>query len=64
MDPDKLMDGISKELDSTFKAMKKAKTAEDKLIHSKIIKNLCESMGVFLELINAIVPYDEEDAPF
>lgn len=65
MDPENLLNGISKELDSALKAMKKAKTPEEKLVHSKIVKNLCESMGVFLDLITTIGSYeDEEDIPF
>lgn len=64
MEPDKLLIGISKELDSAIKSMKKAKDPEEKLIHSKIVKNLCESMGVFLELLHTIGPYDDDDTPF
>ncbi|MCB2184434.1 MAG: hypothetical protein KQH63_20600 [Desulfobulbaceae bacterium] len=58
MDPEKLMDGISKELDSAFKSMAKAKTVEEKVQYSKIIKNLCESLGVFLDAATDMMPYD------
>jgi len=61
MDPGKIMEGISKEIDSVQKNMKKAKTPEEKLIHSKTLKNLCESLGVFLDLIEATAPYDDDD---
>jgi hypothetical protein len=64
VDPDKIMDGISKEIESAFKAMKKAKNPEEKLIQSKIIKNLCESLGVFLELLHTIGPDDGDEIPF
>ncbi len=64
MDPDKIMDGISKEIESAFKAMKKAKDPEEKLIQSKIIKNLCESLGVFLELVHTIGLDDVDDISF
>ncbi len=61
MDPEKIMNGISKELLSVIKAMGKAKTPEEKLIHSEIIKNLCASLGVFLDLMGDIALYDDED---
>ena len=48
MNPEKLMDDLMNELDVGLKAMSKAKTAEEKVLHSKIVKNLSESLGVFL----------------
>jgi len=39
-----------KELDVALKAMSKAKTVEEKVMHSQIVKNLSESLGVFLNL--------------
>lgn len=67
MDPEKLMNGISKEIMSALKAMEKAKSAEERLMHSESIKNLCDSLGVFLRLLSDVAPYvdeDEEDLPF
>jgi hypothetical protein len=70
MDPEKIMTGISKELLAALKVMAKAKTPDEKLKYSEIVKNLCESLGVFLDLINDIVPYDfdndedDESIPF
>lgn len=61
MDPEKLMDGLSKELDGALKAMAKAKTVEEKLSYSHIIKNLCESLGVFLDLASNMMDYDEDE---
>lgn len=61
MDPEKIMDDISEEISNALKSMAKAKTPEEKLQHSKIVKNLCESLGVFLNLINTMVPYDLEE---
>ena len=63
MDPEKLMNDLSKEVSAALKAMAKAKTAEEKLVHSQIVKNLCESLGVFLSVISDMAPYgfDEED---
>ena len=65
MDPEKIMNGISKEIDVALKAMGKAKTPEEKLTHSETVKNLCESLGVFLKLISEMDPYDDADSiPF
>lgn len=61
MDPEKIMNGISKEIFAALKAMEKAKTPEEKLTCSEIIKNLCDSLGVFLSLISDMAPYDDED---
>ena len=65
MDPEKLMNDISKELSTAIKAMAKAKSTEEKLQNSEIVKNLSESLGVFLGLISDMAPYgfdEEEDA--
>jgi hypothetical protein len=66
MDPEKLMDDLSKELSTTLKAMAKAKSAEEKLKYSEIVKNLCESLGVFLGVISEMAPYgfDEDEDVF
>ena len=70
MDPDKIMDGLSKELNSALKAMSKAKDADEKEVYSRIVKNLCESLGVFLNLASEMMPLDfddnleKEDIPF
>jgi hypothetical protein len=61
MDPEKMMAGISKEIDVALKAMGKAKTPEEKLTHSETVKNLCESLGVFLNLMSDMMSYDEDD---
>lgn len=63
MDPERLMDGLSKELDSALKAMSKTKNIEEKETYSRIIKNLCESQGVYLQLASEMMPFDfDEDA--
>jgi len=62
MDPEKIMTGILKEIDAALKAMGKAKTPEEKLTHSKTVKNLCESLGVFLNLTGDM-PYDDDGEP-
>jgi hypothetical protein len=70
MDPDKIMDALSKELSFALKAMAKTKDLNEKEVYSRIIKNLCESQGVFLKLASEMMPFDldddmeEEDIPF
>jgi hypothetical protein len=61
MDPEKIMDGLSRELNSALKAMAKTKKLDEKEAYSRIIKNLCESQGVFLDLISEMMPYDFDD---
>ena len=61
MDPEKMMEGISNELLTSLKDMGKAKTPEEKLMHSKTVKNLCESLGVFLNLMSEMDLYDDDD---
>ncbi len=61
MDPEKIILGVSSEIMTAIKDMGKAKTAEEKLTHSKTIKNLCESLGVFLNLMSEMSMYEDED---
>jgi len=61
MDPEKIMDGLSRELNSALKAMAKTKKLDEKEAYSRIVKNLCESQGVFLSLASEMMPYDFED---
>ena len=63
MDPEKIMNGISQEILSALKAMGNAKTPEQKLMYSETVKNLCDSLGVFLNLIGDMAPYDDEGEP-
>lgn len=63
MDPEKIMNGISTEIDAALKAMARAKTPEEKLAYSETVKNLCESLGVFLNLVSDMVPYDDDGEP-
>ncbi len=39
MDPDKIMESLFKELNAALKAMSKAKSLEEKLSYSKMVKN-------------------------
>jgi len=61
MDPEKLMDSLSKELSVSLKAMAKAKTPEEKVQYSQVVKNLCDSLGVFLNLATEMMGYDADD---
>jgi hypothetical protein len=61
MDPEKMMTGISNEILNSIKDMGKAKKPEDKLTHSKTIKNLCQSLEVFLNLMSDMDLYDGDD---
>lgn len=61
MDPDKIMDGLSRELTSALKAMAKAKDLNEREVHSRIVKNLCESLGVFFNLASEMMSYDSDD---
>ncbi|HLD47795.1 MAG TPA: hypothetical protein VJA64_08220 [Desulfobaccales bacterium] len=58
MDPEKILDGLAKELSIAIKAMAKAKTVEEKLTHSQIVKNLSDSLGVFLGLASEMMEFD------
>ncbi|MDY6881366.1 MAG: hypothetical protein V2J25_15825 [Desulfatiglans sp.] len=48
--------------------MNKAKNLNDKEAYSRNIKNLCESLGVFLKLASEMMRFDgdleDEDIPF
>lgn len=57
MEPEKIMNNISQEILAALKAMKKAKTVEEKLTHSEIVKNLCQSLGVFLNFMSDMDMY-------
>jgi len=69
MDPEKIIGELLKELTFALKAMSKAKDINEKEVHSRIVKNLCESLGVFFDLANEM-PFDfesdsdKEDIPF
>jgi len=64
------MDGLSKELNSALKAMAKAEDVNEREVYSRIVKNLCESLGVFFNLASEIMSsdaddnLDKEDIPF
>jgi hypothetical protein len=55
------MNGLSSELNSALKAMAKAKDVNEKEAYSRIVKNLCESLGVFFNLASEMTPFDSDD---
>ncbi|PKN67606.1 MAG: hypothetical protein CVU57_02600 [Deltaproteobacteria bacterium HGW-Deltaproteobacteria-15] len=61
MDPEKIMDGLSKELNSALKAMGKAKDVNEKEAYSRIVKNICESLGVFFDKASEMMSLDSDD---
>ena len=61
MDPEKIMDSLLKELTDDLKAMSKVETVEEKIQYSQIVKNLCESLGVFLNLASEMMDFDFEE---
>lgn len=61
MEPEEIMDGLSKELDDALKSMAKAKSLDEKLAYSKIVINLCESLGVFLDLASGVMNMDFDE---
>ena len=61
MDPEKIMDGVSKELTAALKAMAKTKKVDEKEAYSRIVKNLCDSLGLFLSLASEMMPFYDDD---
>jgi hypothetical protein len=61
VNPEKIIDNLFNELDVAIKAISKAKTVEEKVAHSQIVKNLSDSLGVFLNLANTILDDDIDD---
>jgi len=58
MDPEILMNKLAEELDNSIEDMRAAQTVEERLRHSEIVRNLSESMGVFLKLISDVMNAD------
>jgi hypothetical protein len=61
MGPEKVVVGLSKELNSELKEMAKAKDVNEKEVYSRIEKNLCESLGVFFDLASEMMSFDSDD---
>ena len=60
MDSERLMDGLSNEIMATLQAMHKAKSVDERMVYSQIVKNLCESLNVFLSLASDMMNYDTD----
>ena len=61
MDPERIMDSLFKELTTDLRAMSKAQTLDEKIKYSQIVNNLCESLGVFLNLASDMMGLDLEE---
>ncbi len=61
MDPERIMDGLLKELNNNIKAISKAESIEEKIQYSEIINNLCQSLGVFLNLASEMMGLDFDE---
>jgi len=61
MNPEKLMSELGEQLEASLKAMSKAKTMEEKVAYSQVVKNLSDSMGVFLNLMTDMMDRDLDD---
>ena len=65
MDPEQLMNALGDELDASIRDMHGENDIEERVKHSEIVRNLSESMGVFLRLISDVMSADfdsfEED---
>ena len=60
-DPEKLMNTLSNELDQALAKMAKAKSLDDKVKYSLVVKNLSSALGVFLNLVTEMMDYDGLD---
>lgn len=58
MEPQEIMDGISSELGDALKAMAKAKSPDEKLVYSEVVRNLCDSLAVFIDLASGPMDMD------
>lgn len=61
MDPEKIIDELSKELNAAIKAMSKAKTVEEKIAYSKVVKNISKSLGVFFSFVSDMMGFDLDE---
>jgi hypothetical protein len=64
MGPEQLIDYLSKEINSALRNMSRTKDIKEKEVYSRIIKNLCESQGVFLKFASDMMSQDFEDDDF
>jgi hypothetical protein len=50
MATEEIMESMSTQLTEALKSLAKAKTVEEKLAYSQIVKNLSDAMGIFLNI--------------
>lgn len=60
VETERLMDGLSSEIMTALQSMQKAKTVDEKVAYSQVVKNLCESLNVFLNLASDMMGYDTD----
>ncbi len=61
MDPEQLMNALGNELKTSIQAMGMEEDLDKRVKQSEIVKNLSESMGVFLRLISDVMSGDFDD---
>ncbi|WP_028323605.1 hypothetical protein [Desulfatirhabdium butyrativorans] len=61
MEIDKLLENLAKEANAALTAMAKTKDVNEKEAYSRIAKNLCESLEIFLNLQNEMMGFDDDD---
>lgn len=61
MDPEQLMEALSRELHATLKAMAQVEDLEEKRRYSEIVHNLSQSLGVFLRLASDMIGLDFDE---
>ncbi|MDR3088975.1 MAG: hypothetical protein LBU39_04060 [Desulfobulbaceae bacterium] len=59
MEPEQLLDELSKETSVVLRAMAQSKDIQEKEAYSRIIKNLCEAQGVFFDFLANVMGDDE-----
>jgi len=65
MNPEKLMDSLTKELNNALKSLSKAKSVEEKVAYSQVVKNVSEALGIFFSLAGDMIHLDMDDkSPF
>ena len=63
MDPEEIMTGLGNEIGAALAAMREAKSLEEKRTCSETLRNLCESLGVFLRLATEVGEFEDEGGP-
>ncbi len=60
MDPELMMEGIIEEIQDALESMGRTDSAKEKLAYSEIVRNLTQSMGLFLNMASDFMDYEEE----